>query len=100
MRIIECYIESFGALKNLKKSFSDGLNPIREDNGSGKSTLAGFIKAMLYGLSDSKKAALSENERKRYLPWDGSRCAGSLSFEVNIKASVHNAFTKYFRIYN
>jgi len=106
MRIIECYIESFGALKNLKKIFSDGLNPIREDNGSGKSTLAGFIKAMLYGLSDSKKAALSENERKRYLPWDGSRCAGSLSFEVNGKRyRVERSFGKRtsedtFRLYD
>ena len=81
MRIIECYIENFGKISNKKYSFSKGLNCIKEDNGSGKTTLAAFIKAMLYGLSDTKKLSLEENDRKHYLPWNGSAAGGSLTFE-------------------
>ena len=80
LKIIECYIESFGNIKDKKISFSDGLNCIKDDNGSGKTTLSVFIKAMLYGLGDTKKPSLEENDRKHYLPWDGSRCGGSLTF--------------------
>ena len=81
MRIIECYIESFGKISAQKYEFSKGLNCIKEDNGSGKTTLAAFIKAMLYGIGDTKKQNLDENDRKHYLPWDGSAAGGSLTFE-------------------
>lgn len=77
---MECYIESFGKIKDKKISFSDGLNCIKDDNGSGKTTLSVFIKVMLYGMGDTKKPSLEENDRKHYLPWDGSRCGGSLTF--------------------
>ena len=80
MKIMECYIESFGKIKDKKISFSDGLNCIKDDNGSGKTTLSVFIKVMLYGMGDTKKPSLEENDRKHYLPWDGSRCGGSLTF--------------------
>ena len=80
MRITECYIEAFGALKKKRFLFNDGLNVICEDNGSGKTTLAAFIRAMLYGIGDTKRSSVLENERKRYLPWSGDRCAGSLTF--------------------
>ena len=79
MKIIECYVKAFGNIKNKKYSFREGLNVIREDNGYGKSTLAAFIKAMLYGLGDTKRASLKENERKRYLPWSGERASGTLT---------------------
>lgn len=85
MKIISCYIEGFGRLKNKSFSFSEGLNRIVGDNGSGKTTLSVFIKAMLYGLSDTKKTDLSENDRRHYLPWDGSACGGSLEFSVGKK---------------
>ncbi len=89
MRLIECYIENFGKISKQKFSFKDGLNCIREDNGSGKTTLATFIKVMLYGMSDTKKASLDENDRKHYLPWQGGVCGGSLTF---------SAFGKTYRV--
>ena len=80
MKLIECYIENFGRLTKQKFSFRDGLNCFREDNGSGKTTLAAFIKVMLYGMSDTKKSNLDENDRKHYLPWQGGGCSGTLTF--------------------
>ncbi len=80
MKLIECYIENFGKISKEKFTFKDGLNCFKNDNGSGKTTLAAFIKVMLYGMSESKKANLDENERKHYLPWQGGVCGGSLTF--------------------
>ena len=80
MKLIECYIESFGKLKNRRFNFTEGLNCVLAENGWGKSTLAAFIKVMLYGMSDTKKTSLEENERRHYLPWDGSRAGGTLTF--------------------
>lgn len=85
MRLLECYIDNFGKINKEKFVFTDGLNCIREDNGSGKTTLAVFIKVMLYGMSDTKKTSLDENDRKHYLPWGGGVCGGSLSFNLNGK---------------
>ena len=85
MKLIECYIENFGKISKQKFSFKDGLNCIKEDNGSGKTTLAAFIKVMLYGMSDTKKASLDENDRKHYLPWQGGVCGGSLTFSAGGK---------------
>ena len=56
MRLVKCYISSFGKLKNFTYYFSDGLNTIKENNGWGKSTLATFIKAMFYGLNCGKRS--------------------------------------------
>ncbi|MBO7196606.1 MAG: AAA family ATPase [Clostridia bacterium] len=85
MKLIECYIENFGKICKQKFNFTDGLNCIIEDNGSGKTTLAVFIKVMLYGMSDTKRAALDENDRKHYLPWGGGACGGSLTFSAGGK---------------
>lgn len=81
MRLIECYIEGFGRLKDYKYEFTDGLNVFNENNGFGKTTLTVFIKAMLYGLEDTKKTKLEENDRKHYIPWQGGRFGGRLIFE-------------------
>lgn len=81
MRIIECYIENFGKISAKKYDFSKGLNCFKEDNGSGKTTLAAFIRVMLYGMSDTKKQSLDDNDRKHYLPWNSAPCGGSLTFE-------------------
>ena len=83
MRLLECYIEGFGKLSKKKYDFSSGFNCINEENGSGKTTLATFIKVMLYGMSDTKKANLDENDRKHYMPWSGGACGGALTFEVH-----------------
>ncbi len=80
MIIKECYIESFGKISNEKFVFTEGLNKILAGNGEGKTTLSVFIKCMLYGMSDTKKLSLDENERKRYLPWSGAPSGGSLTF--------------------
>ncbi len=85
MKLIECYVENFGKISKQKFSFKDGLNCMTEDNGSGKTTLATFIKVMLYGMSDTKKASLDENDRKHYLPWQGGVCGGSLTFSAGGK---------------
>lgn len=85
MRIIECYVESFGKLSKRKFEFSKGFNCINEENGSGKTTLAAFIKVMLYGMSDTKKNSLEENDRKHYLPWQGGNAGGTLTFAVGDK---------------
>ena len=85
MKLIECYIENFGKLSDYKLKFSDGLNTIKKDNGYGKTTISVFIKSMLYGLEATKRQSLLENERKRYMPWQGGRCGGSLTFEANDK---------------
>ena len=85
MKLIECYVENFGKISKQKFSFKDGLNCITADNGSGKTTLAAFIKVMLYGMSDTKKTSLEENDRKHYLPWGGGVCGGSLTFSASGK---------------
>lgn len=85
MKIIGCYIENFGKISAREYSFKDGFNCIKEDNGSGKTTLAAFIKVMLYGMSDTKKASLEENDRRHYLPWGGGACGGSLTFSAGGK---------------
>ena len=85
MKLIECYIENFGKISKQKISFKDGLNCFKDDNGSGKTTLAVFIKVMLYGMSDTKKMSLEENDRKHYLPWQGGVCGGSLTFSAGGK---------------
>ena len=82
MKLINCYIENFGMLKEYSCKFDKGLNCILSDNGSGKTTLSVFIKAMLYGMPDTRRASLSENDRKKYAPWQGGRYGGSLTIEV------------------
>ena len=82
MRLIRLHVENFGKLQNFDYSFDKGLNVLLEENGWGKSTLAAFIKAMLYGMPASNKQSLDENERKKYMPWQGGAYGGSLEFSV------------------
>ncbi len=83
MRIISCHIENFGKLSDVSFEFQEGLNVISQDNGWGKSTLATFLKVMFYGFSNDKKRDESENERKKYRPWQGGIYGGQLQFEIN-----------------
>ncbi len=80
MKLIECYIENFGALSQKNIKFSGGLNCFLSENGSGKTTLAAFIKAMFYGFGANKKQSIDENDRKKYAPWGGGLFGGSLTF--------------------
>ena len=81
MRLIECYINSFGKLRNYSYKFNQGLNVIQHENGYGKTTLTYFLKAMFYGLNDKRKI-LSTNERLKYRPWlSTEKVGGYLIFE-------------------
>ncbi len=76
MKLIKCYVSSFGKLKDFSFDFSDGINTFKEDNGWGKSTLATFIKAMFYGLNGTGKRSVAENERLKYKPWNSTETFG------------------------
>lgn len=83
IKITRAYIQGFGCLKDRAIEFSDGLFAVCSDNGSGKSTLIAFIKAMLFGIGDTKKTSLYENERRRYAPWDNGCFGGSLTIRAD-----------------
>ena len=85
MRLIGCYIENYGTLSGCSLNFNEGLTVINEENGFGKSTLASFIMAMLYGLPQTAKRSVKENERKLRAPWQGGNFGGTLDFEVGGK---------------
>ncbi|MBR0189094.1 MAG: AAA family ATPase, partial [Clostridia bacterium] len=81
MKLISCYVSSFGTLKDFSYDFTGGLNVVKEENGWGKSTFAAFIKAMFYGLDDAKRG-IEDNERKRFAPWNSTdKFGGNLVFE-------------------
>ncbi|MBO5755067.1 MAG: AAA family ATPase, partial [Clostridia bacterium] len=82
MKLLHCEISNFGCLSGVSLSFQDGFNLIYAPNGSGKSTLAVFLKAMLYGLPATGRRDITENERKRYKPWNGGPYGGSLELEA------------------
>ena len=75
MKLVKCYVASFGKLQNFTYDFNGELNTIKEENGWGKSTLATFIKSMFYGLNDSKRN-VAENERVKYKPWGSNEKFG------------------------
>ncbi len=81
MKLTKCYVFSFGKLQNVTFDLESGLNTFKEDNGWGKSTLATFIKAIFYGLNDSKKS-VAENERLKYKTWNTTqKFGGYIEFE-------------------
>lgn len=86
MTLKKCYIENFGTLQDFTYEFESGINTIQQENGWGKTTLGVFIKAMFYGLEYSPNKRLADNERKKYLPWQGGNYGGSLEFQINEKA--------------
>lgn len=80
MRLVACHIENFGKLRALDYTFQPGVNVIYQENGWGKTTFAAFIKAMFYGMPSSTKRSVLENERKKYMPWQGGGYGGNLTF--------------------
>ena len=89
MKIISIHVEKFGNLTDLSMDFSNGLNQVLRENGWGKSTLAAFLRVMFYGLEGKGiKKDISENDRTRYMPWDGGTFGGSITFEVNGKTYI------------
>ena len=89
-------ITSFGKLKNVSFSPSAGINVLTSPNESGKSTVADFIKYIFYGFGGARKTTITENEKLRYLPWDGSRVSGGITLvtpdgKFRIERSVNGA---------
>lgn len=76
MKLIKCYVSSFGKLKDFSYDFSSGINTIKEHNGWGKSTLATFIKTMFYGLNGTSKRSVADNERIKFRPWNSTETFG------------------------
>ncbi len=75
MKILKCHVSSFGKLKNYTIDLNEGVNVINQENGWGKTTLCTFITAMFYGL-DSAKKSISDNERRKYKPWNSTEKFG------------------------
>lgn len=93
MKLISMHVDDFGALHNYDYSFEEGLNVVLHDNGWGKTTMAAFLKAMLYGYDSKRSKDITENERKRYLPWQGGKYGGSLDFEAEgIRYRIYRTF--------
>ena len=88
MKLISCYIENFGLLHGTNFNFSKGLNCCISDNGTGKTTLTAFIESMLYGIGDTRKQAIDDNPRKKYMPWQGGKFGGSLTIQAGKKKYV------------
>lgn len=86
MRLMNCHIENFGKLRDMTVDFSEDIHIIMEENGFGKTTLAAFIKVMFYGFSGDGKKSITENERRKYRPWQGGVYGGQLTFETEGKA--------------
>ena len=83
MKLINCEIENFGCFSHFHMDFVKGCNVIHEENGWGKSTLATFMRVMFYGFENGSKRDEYENERRRYMPWQGGVYGGKLTFEAN-----------------
>ena len=77
-RIERIEIGAFGCLSDVVLTPATGINLIEAPNEAGKSTLAAFIKFVLYGFSSTRSQSVAENEKKLYMPWNGTRASGSL----------------------
>lgn len=105
MRLLACYINGFGRIRDYAYTFDEGLNAILEDNGAGKTTFCVFIKSMFYGMEYSGRRK-SLMERRHYQPWDGGVYGGSLDFAIeDRKYRIERSFgrtnkTDTFRLIN
>nr|MBR6778274.1 AAA family ATPase [Clostridia bacterium] len=85
MRLISCYIEGYGKIKQQEYTFNDGITSICEENGAGKTTLASFIRAMFYGLKGYTEKSTDFCDREHFYPFDKGKFGGNLTFEFNGK---------------
>ena len=81
MRIKNLSIDSFGKLNGVNITLDENITVISGKNEAGKSSIATFVKFMLYGFDSSKKSDVSENQKKKYMPWNGDECAGEITFK-------------------
>lgn len=82
MRLVEAYVENFGVLHQHYVRFDQTISVFYAENGHGKTTFAAFLYAMLYGLHGTMRRELSENARKKYMPWQGGAFGGWLEVET------------------
>lgn len=87
MKILSCHIENFGKLHDCTFNFENRETILCRENGWGKSTFAAFIRVMFYGLEGDRKRSL-ENERRRYMPWQGGIYGGQMTFEAGGKQYI------------
>jgi len=80
LKLIKAEIDSFGKIEKRTIEFEDELTVIRGNNEAGKSTFASFLKYMLYGFS-GKALSISDNEKKKYTPWEKGKTAGALTVD-------------------
>ena len=85
MKLISCYIEGYGKIKQQTYSFQDGITTLCLDNGEGKTTLASFIKAMFYGLEGYREGSTAFCDREHFYPFDKGSFGGNLTFSLNGK---------------
>ncbi len=83
MKLLSMHVDNFGGLHDYSYDFNDGLNIVLQDNGWGKTTMATFLKAMLYGFGTGINQEAGDEERNRYLPWQGGTFGGTLRFEAD-----------------
>ena len=81
MRLLSCYIEGYGQIKQKDYIFDEGITSVFGENGAGKSTLASFIKAMFYGLKGYKTGSTEFCDREHFYPFDGGMFGGNITFE-------------------
>ena len=97
MKLIDCTISAFGALKDRHIEFNEDITCILEENGFGKTTLAAFIRAMFFSMPTARKTESADKSlRAKYYPWDGGNFGGRLTFEVNGKQyRIIRSFDRY-----
>lgn len=80
MKIKKIEIENFGKFHNFSLELNQGISVIYGNNEDGKTTLMTFIKMMFY--SEQKRSRdISNNPRKKYMPWNGMLMGGAIEFE-------------------
>lgn len=78
MIISKVNIIAFGGIRNRVIEFGDGMNLVYGLNEAGKSTIQAFIKAFLYGFSNSRSKDKKSNDRAKYYPITGEKIRGEL----------------------
>lgn len=98
MRLKTIEIRDFGMFHNYKLEFDSQAQIIYGNNEKGKTTLMSFILLMLYG-NQGRETKKHMTLRKKYLPWNGAKMAGSLTFSnagknYRVEKKFGNTFRK------
>lgn len=82
MKLISCYIENFGAIKQKEIKFEKNLTSICEENGYGKTTIASFLEAMFYGMESDRSNKKDFGMRRHFNPFAGGKFGGYAVFSI------------------